>query len=42
MDDCELYGCLYNKMGVCTYDTAAIKNPYYRACRDEFDNGDYE
>lgn len=39
--DCTLYGCLYNKNGQCRYDTASIKIPYYQACKDEFDNGDY-
>ena len=39
---CELEGCLYNQNGFCNYEEAPIKEPFYRGCRDPYDNGDYE
>lgn len=42
MYECDLYGCLYNDNGECNFRNATIKEPYYQACRDEYDNGDYE
>lgn len=42
MEDCDLFGCLYNEDGKCTYKDAVIQEPFYQACRDLYDNGDYE
>lgn len=40
--DCDYYGCIYNEHGRCEYKNAPIKRQYMMACRDEYDNGDYD
>ena len=42
MNECDLYGCVYNDDGECCYDNSDIKVFSQTACNDKYYDNDIE